>query len=54
MFDSKELEELRNQVTSPNGTTQAALESFSSSQLREIVIKAANAARERSIELSRT
>tara|TARA_B100001093_G_scaffold188226_1_gene180767 strand:- start:117 stop:926 length:810 start_codon:yes stop_codon:yes gene_type:complete len=47
-------EELRNQVTSPNGTTQAALESFSSSQLREIVIKAANAARERSIELSRT
>ena len=47
-------EELRNQVTSPNGTTQAALESFSSSQLREIVIKAANAAKERSIELSRT
>lgn len=45
-------EELRNQVTSPNGTTQAALESFSSSQLREIVTKAAMAAKKRSIELS--
>ena len=45
-------EELRNQVTSPNGTTQAALESFSSSQLREIVTKAAMAAKNRSIELS--
>lgn len=45
-------EELRNQVTSPNGTTQAALESFSSDQLREIVTRAATAARNRSIELS--
>ena len=45
-------EELRNQVTSPNGTTQAALESFSNDQLREIVSRAAHAARDRSIELS--
>ena len=45
-------EELRNQVTSPNGTTQAALESFSSDKLREIVQRAALAARNRSRELS--
>ena len=45
-------EELRIQVTSPNGTTQAALESFSSDELREIVKRAATAARNRSIELS--
>ena len=45
-------EELRNQVTSPNGTTQAALESFSSDDLREIVKRAVTAARNRSIELS--
>ena len=45
-------EELRNQVTSPNGTTQAALESFSSDELREIVKRAVIAARNRSIELS--
>ena len=45
-------EELRNQVTSPNGTTQAALESFANDQLREIVQRATKAARDRSIELS--
>jgi pyrroline-5-carboxylate reductase len=45
-------EELRNQVTSPNGTTQAALESFSSNQLRKIISIAARAAKDRSIELS--
>lgn len=45
-------EELRNQVTSPNGTTQAALESFSNDQFRKIVARAARAARDRSIELS--
>lgn len=45
-------EELRNQVTSPKGTTQAALESFSSDELREIVKRAVTAARNRSIELS--
>ena len=46
-------EELRNQVTSPNGTTQAALESFSADELRTIVRHAAEAAKARSIELSR-
>jgi len=45
-------EELRNQVTSPNGTTQAALESFSADDLRTIVRHAAEAAKARSIELS--
>ena len=45
-------EELRNQVTSPNGTTQAALESFTNDQLREIVANATQAAFDRSIELS--
>ena len=45
-------EELRNQVTSPNGTTQAALESFSSDELRQVVKRAVTAAHNRSIELS--
>ena len=45
-------EELRNQVTSPNGTTQAALENFSTNNLRSIVSQAVEAARKRSIELS--
>ena len=44
--------ELREQVTSPNGTTQAALETFSSDQLREIIYRAAVAACKRSIEFS--
>jgi len=45
-------EELRNQVTSPNGTTQAALESLSANQFRKIISEAARAAKSRSIELS--
>lgn len=45
-------EELRNQVTSPNGTTQAALESFRSNALRKTVSKAVKSAYKRSIELS--
>ena len=44
--------ELRDQVTSPNGTTQAALESFSADEFRTIVRHAVEAARARSIELS--
>ena len=43
---------LRENVTSPNGTTFAALQSFSASDLNEIVAKAMKAARDRSIELS--
>ena len=45
-------EELRNQVTSPNGTTQAALESLEKNNLRKIVQRAVEAAKARSIELS--
>lgn len=44
--------DLRDQVTSPNGTTFAALESFSKDRLREVVIRAATAAQNRSIQLS--
>lgn len=43
---------LRENVTSPNGTTFAALQSFASSDLEKIVAKAMRAARDRSIELS--
>jgi pyrroline-5-carboxylate reductase len=48
----KELNTLRENVTSPNGTTAAALKSFSDSGLEEIVYKAMKAAHDRSIELS--
>ena len=54
LMESSELDpkDLRDQVTSPNGTTQAALESFSEDDLRSIVRHAVEAARARSIELS--
>lgn len=45
-------EELRRQVTSPGGTTQAALEQFNEDKLRDIVRHAVFAAKERSIELA--
>jgi len=45
-------ETLRNNVTSPNGTTQAALESFAAANLRGIVANAVEAAKKRSIELA--
>lgn len=45
-------EELRDQVTSPKGTTQAALESLEKNNLRKIVQDAVEAAKARSIELS--
>ena len=48
----KELKTLRENVTSPNGTTAAALKSFEDSGLEEIVFKAMKAAHDRSIELS--
>jgi pyrroline-5-carboxylate reductase len=47
-------DELRKRVTSPNGTTQAALESFERDDLRAIVARAVHAARERGRELSAT
>lgn len=45
-------ETLRNNVTSPNGTTQAALETFAAGNFRDLVQKAVNAARDRSVELA--
>jgi len=48
----KDLKTLRENVTSPNGTTAAALRSFADSGLEEIVYKAMKAAHDRSIELS--
>jgi pyrroline-5-carboxylate reductase len=48
----KELKTLRENVTSPNGTTAAALKSFADSGLEELVFLAMKAAHDRSIELS--
>jgi len=48
----KDAKELRENVTSPNGTTAAALKVFSTHKLDEIVYEAMKAARDRSIELS--
>ncbi|KAH8202032.1 hypothetical protein TruAng_003787 [Truncatella angustata] len=45
--------QLRKNVTSPNGTTQAALESFEASGFREIVDKAVKAATSRGEELGK-
>ena len=44
--------ELRRRVTSPNGTTQAAIETFEAGGLRDLVARAMHAARERGEELS--
>jgi pyrroline-5-carboxylate reductase len=44
--------ELRRRVTSPGGTTQAAIQSFEASQLDRIVTDALRAARDRGIELA--
>ncbi|GHB92921.1 pyrroline-5-carboxylate reductase [Cerasicoccus arenae] len=46
------IEELRRQVTSPGGTTQAALEQFNEDRLRDVVRHAVLAAKQRSIELA--
>ena len=48
----KELKMLRENVTSPNGTTAAALKIFETSGLEELVYEAMKAAHDRSIELS--
>ena len=45
--------ELRNAVTSPNGTTYAALESFKSSNLRSTIATAFQAAKDRGDELGK-
>ena len=48
----KSATELRENVTSPNGTTAAALKSFSDGDLSALVAKSMKAARDRSIELA--
>jgi pyrroline-5-carboxylate reductase len=48
----KDLKTLRENVTSPNGTTAAALKSFTDSDLEEMVYQAMKAAHDRSIEFS--
>jgi len=45
--------ELRRQVTSPGGTTQAAIESFQANHFNAIVAKAVQAAHDRSVELGK-
>lgn len=45
--------ELRRRVTSPNGTTQAAIESFEAAGFRAITQAALDAARDRSVELAK-
>jgi pyrroline-5-carboxylate reductase len=45
--------ELRRRVTSPGGTTQAALESFAADKFADIVARAVAAARKRGGELSK-
>ena len=46
------LVKLRENVTSPGGTTEQAIKSFEASELRTIVMSATRAAKKRSIELS--
>jgi pyrroline-5-carboxylate reductase len=45
--------ELRKKVTSPNGTTEQAIASFQQNHFEQIVQQAVDAARERSISLSK-
>jgi pyrroline-5-carboxylate reductase len=45
---------LREQVTSPNGTTERALAVFEQAGLRDLVGRAARAARDRAAEISKT
>jgi pyrroline-5-carboxylate reductase len=46
-------EQLRKRVTSPNGTTHQAIETFEQGGFTELVSKALHAARDRSIEMSK-
>ena len=45
---------LREQVTSPGGTTERALAVFAEADLRALVARATRAARDRAVELSQT
>lgn len=52
LLSSYDPSELRQQVTSPGGTTEQALNTFMQGKMDELVKKAMKAAKERSIELS--
>ena len=54
LMSSSDPAELRQQVTSPGGTTEQALNTFQQGNLEELVNKAMQAAKQRSIELSET
>ena len=43
--------ELRQKVTSPGGTTEAAVRQFDAANMRDVIVKAIEAARDRSLEL---
>ncbi|MFV8818832.1 pyrroline-5-carboxylate reductase [Haliea sp. E17] len=51
--DAADLVELRRRVTSPGGTTQAAIASFEAAGLRQIIDEAMQAAVDRSVEMAR-
>jgi len=51
--DDADLVELRRRVTSPGGTTQAAIESFEAAGLRQVVDNAMRAAADRAAEMAR-
>ncbi len=53
MDGGAELAELRRRVTSPGGTTQAALESFERDRLAQVVERAMHAAVDRAAEMAR-
>jgi pyrroline-5-carboxylate reductase len=50
---SESPEQLRKRVTSPGGTTQAAIETFEQAGFSSLVEKAIKAAKDRSIEMSK-
>ncbi len=50
---TESLQRLKDRVTSPNGTTAAALESFDASNIQQVIELALIAAHERSVELSK-
>ena len=52
LMSSSDPSELRQQVTSPGGTTEQALNTFMQNNMEEIIEKAMQAAKQRSIELS--
>lgn len=53
LSSDKPASELRKQVTSPGGTTQAAIESFQDQDLQEIFRKAMNSAADRAMEMAK-